>query len=199
MMTQELSRVIERRGEKFEASILAGTRHWGAFLAPLGVKLHGAFTARSGRWAPHSFTFKLRQDLLPRECVGEEAIQPGGSESDLARPTHIHIGQAKLHSPTDFCDVFSLISLHSSRPPPPSGASRPHFVLCLVHLWWGPFFAVTAASVHSVFDIIVWILPVSAPFTHLTLSTHPPFSILAFCVPFKYIHFYFSTLALHPL
>jgi hypothetical protein len=115
LMTQELSRVIERRGEKFEASILAGTRHWGAFLAPLGVKLHGAFTARSGKWAPHSFTFKLRQDLLPRECVGEEAIQPGGSESDLTRPTHIHIGQADhavaLTNRLLRCILFNILAL----------------------------------------------------------------------------------------
>ena len=64
---EELGPLARNRGESMFATIVEGERDWKKWLAPLGVHLDGAFMARNGVWAPHSFSFKLRQDLLTHE------------------------------------------------------------------------------------------------------------------------------------
>ena len=65
--TEELEPLARIRGESMFATIVDGERDWGTWLAQLGVSLGGAFATRRGVWAPHSFSFKLRQDLLAHE------------------------------------------------------------------------------------------------------------------------------------
>lgn len=71
---QELAPLAEAKGESMFATIVEGERDWGTWLAQLGFSLAGAFMVRKGQWAPHSFSFKLRQDLLAHERaqIGEE-------------------------------------------------------------------------------------------------------------------------------
>jgi hypothetical protein len=65
-------------------------------------------------------------------------------------------GQVALTNRLLRCILFNILALFT----PPLLPGRVARTLS-VHLWWGPFSAVTAASVHCVFDSIVWILPVS--------------------------------------
>ena len=94
LASRELGPIIERRGETFKASILAGVRDWGSWLKPAGVHLAGAFAVRHGKWAPHSFVFKLRQDLLPLEREG--VVMSEGSPHDVFVLVKTYIHDTKL-------------------------------------------------------------------------------------------------------
>lgn len=64
---EELGPLATSRNEEMFATIVPGERDWASWLAPLGSTPGGAFKSRNGLWAPHSFSYKLRQDLLPHE------------------------------------------------------------------------------------------------------------------------------------
>jgi hypothetical protein len=93
---QELTPVIQKRGESFECIILEGERDWVEFLNPLGVYLHGGFRARNGKWAPHSFSFKLRRDLLLKERTGDDAEVTKGALGDVFCLVKTYIHDTKL-------------------------------------------------------------------------------------------------------
>jgi hypothetical protein len=59
-------RVLEK-GEEFHVEVLIGVREFWSWLAPIGITLHNAFVSREHIVAPHAFSYKLRQDLSPRE------------------------------------------------------------------------------------------------------------------------------------
>ena len=64
---EELTPLASSRSEGMFATIVKGERDWGFWLSPLGSTPGGAFQSRQGIWAPHSFSYKLRQDLLAFE------------------------------------------------------------------------------------------------------------------------------------
>ena len=65
--------------EKLLVDHVEGIRDFGGWLQPLGFILYNAFGNRDGGEPPRSFSFKLRQDLVPHEqalalagCKGAE-------------------------------------------------------------------------------------------------------------------------------
>jgi len=83
---EELGPLATARSETMFATIVEGERDWGAWLADLGVSFAGAFKPRRGVWAPHAFSFKLRQDLLAHERAQiEDEVRKMLHRS---RPTH---------------------------------------------------------------------------------------------------------------
>jgi hypothetical protein len=74
------------RDESFHAMEMHGTRDWKSWLASAGSHLSKGFAARKGIWAPHSFTFKARQDLLSHEhnALREACV----SRASQGQPTH---------------------------------------------------------------------------------------------------------------
>lgn len=58
---------VAARGEDFHTVHLPGVRDFQEWMAPVGVHLHSAFGTREGIEAPHSFTFKLRENLNMEE------------------------------------------------------------------------------------------------------------------------------------
>lgn len=58
---------FEQKSEELYIERLDTVRDFVAWLSPLGVTLYNAFMNRGGVEAPHSFSFKLRRDLLASE------------------------------------------------------------------------------------------------------------------------------------
>ena len=64
---EELEPLTKTTDESVVATAVEGERDWGTWLAQCGSSMGGAFMSRHGLWAPHSLSFKLRQDLLAHE------------------------------------------------------------------------------------------------------------------------------------
>ena len=78
-------RVLEK-GEEFRVEVLIGVREFWSWLAPIGITLHNAFVSREHIVAPHAFSYKLRQDLSPREkrLLAQEGGRGGpGNDHDV--------------------------------------------------------------------------------------------------------------------
>ena len=58
---------VAARGEELIVQTLGVVRDFQSWLQPLGVELYNAFATRAGIESPHSFTFKMRKDLVLSE------------------------------------------------------------------------------------------------------------------------------------
>ncbi len=72
-LAKELESNFRNKGEEFFVERTAGVRAFCKWMQPLRCKIYNCFGNRDGVEAPHSFAFKLGQDLAPREaamCTG---------------------------------------------------------------------------------------------------------------------------------
>lgn len=86
LLTQEMTPLCQERNETFHALHMQASRNWHGWLADIGSNLKGAFRSRQGVWAPHSFTFKMRQDLLTHER--QALLESKGSQVPQGQNTH---------------------------------------------------------------------------------------------------------------
>lgn len=107
---QELGPLTHVRDERFYAEVVQGERDWKSWMAPLGAHLSKAFGVRKGLWAPHSFSFKLRQDLLTHERAEVVDEERRGHDTDVFCLVKTYIHDAKLQQapllviPHKFCN-----------------------------------------------------------------------------------------------
>ena len=102
----ELSPLCQDRGEACYAMELHGSRTWKVWVGGIGAELHGGFGTRKGLWAPHSFTYKMRQDLLSHERRQLQESQES-QEPEHRHPHHqdvfclvkVYIHDEKLSQP----------------------------------------------------------------------------------------------------
>ena len=66
-LIQARMHVFAKCGEECHAFLLDHIFDFGSWLDPQGIHLHNCFVTRQGVDAPHSFLYKQRQDLTPRE------------------------------------------------------------------------------------------------------------------------------------
>lgn len=73
---------IASRGEELVCEHMTYIRNFKAWLCPQGIHLHNAFVTRQDIQAPHSFTYKLRMDLLPveRAALTPSHVVPSASD-----------------------------------------------------------------------------------------------------------------------
>lgn len=69
-----MANVFADRSEEVSAALLGEIFDFGAWLYAEGVQLHNAWVSRDGVDAPHSFCYKMREDLTPEE-VQRSAVQ----------------------------------------------------------------------------------------------------------------------------
>ena len=62
-----MGQVFESRGEEVSATLLGEIFDFGTWLDAEGVHLHNAWKSRDGVDAPHSFCYKMREDLTAEE------------------------------------------------------------------------------------------------------------------------------------
>ena len=62
--------VVASRNCALACHLLSHVRNFKQWMAPLGIHMYNCWMSRSGRVAPHSFTFKLRMDLQAHERAG---------------------------------------------------------------------------------------------------------------------------------
>ncbi|CAE7241926.1 unnamed protein product [Symbiodinium natans] len=59
--------ILASKGCQVNAELVTHCRHFKAWLAEMSVHPHNCWVRRQGIMSPHSFTFKLRMDLTPKE------------------------------------------------------------------------------------------------------------------------------------
>ncbi len=74
--------VFVQRTEEVSASLLGHVFDFGAWLDAEGIHLHNAFVSRAGVDAPHSFCYKLREDLTAEEAAAVTG-RPGLPAPDM--------------------------------------------------------------------------------------------------------------------
>ena len=129
LLTQELSKYVEARGEVMMVRRLHSIRDFNSWLAPAGVEPYGCWGSRDGIEAPHSFTFKRRTDLRLEEqsqvnTTKAEAIakiRPHGSDVFCCIKTYMRdrrLQQTPImimpKSRQDFIDGSYPISIQAS-------------------------------------------------------------------------------------
>ena len=62
-----MAKVFQDRPEEVSAALLGEIFDFGAWLYAEGVHLHNCWVSRGGVDAPHSFLYKMREDLTPEE------------------------------------------------------------------------------------------------------------------------------------
>ena len=66
-LRETLASRVEAKGESLYVEELFHIRDFNQWLAPIDITLYNAWVSREGRFAPHAFTYKLRQDLTRKE------------------------------------------------------------------------------------------------------------------------------------
>ena len=74
---------IAARGEELLCEHITHVRDFKVWLCPQGLRVHNAFVTRKDIQAPHSFTYKLRMDLLPAERAALRPSRFISSASDV--------------------------------------------------------------------------------------------------------------------
>ena len=69
LLQQGLRPHAESKNETLLVQEVQHIRDFDHWLDALGIRLHNAFVSRQGREASHSFTYKIRADLTPREMA----------------------------------------------------------------------------------------------------------------------------------
>ena len=111
-------RVLEK-GEEFHVEVLIGVREFWSWLAPIGITLHNAFVSREHIVAPHAFSYKLRQDLSPREkrLLAQEGGRGGpGNDHDVMCVYKLGCTAQTSRALSWFCQLTDETELrHSAR------------------------------------------------------------------------------------
>ena len=80
-----MARVIGDRPEEVHATLLDHIFDFGSWLAAECIHLHNCFVSRDGVDAPHSFVYKLRDDLTATEAADRRRSQAGGGGQFMPR------------------------------------------------------------------------------------------------------------------
>jgi hypothetical protein len=83
-LVEQLRQRAAKKGEEVYGVFINSVRDFASWLAPLAIVLDNGFRTRGGIEAPHSFSFKLRQDLTQRETeeLAKTPRCPGVWEAD---------------------------------------------------------------------------------------------------------------------
>ena len=68
LIKQELLSFVCARNEELAVQIVSEIHDFEDWLAPLGISLSNCFMTRYGKLSAHSFTYKIRADLTPKEA-----------------------------------------------------------------------------------------------------------------------------------
>lgn len=90
---------IESKGEVCVVTVLEHVRDFKSWLAPLKTELYNAFANRAGIEAPHSFSYKMRRDLLWSEKAMLNPRDVGGEDCDVFCCVKTYMHDTRLQQP----------------------------------------------------------------------------------------------------